>query len=159
MYSPREMFPMHKDCRLRGQAEPGSRKIKYSSSLFVSGWQGFCHTPSHSSKWVIKWMDEGYEEDMLLGPMCSQDTTPPPCSRFNAAEDSWKNAKRRMRQFLQRACNTFLRLGEQTYSPLMACACYYGALEQGVGVHWRICEIITALKCLSHCGHKANLAK
>ncbi len=64
---PGTMLSTHAAKQAEGRVGPGEEKMEYSSSLSVSGWQGFSSTPSHSSNEVIKWMNEAWKETCCWG--------------------------------------------------------------------------------------------
>lgn len=64
----------------------------------------------------------------------------------------------RMRQFLQYACNTFIRPGWDACRPFMVWARYDGAAGTG-GRFTEICGIVSVFRCLQYCSSIANLVK
>lgn len=146
-----------------GRVKLSQGRTRWSAAppFLVSGWQGFCSTPSHPSNEVIKWLNEAWKKTCCwvhYVPGMPLPTMQPLDFKDFAVEDRKKKLHIRMRQFLQYACNTFIRPGWDACWLFMVWARYDGAAGTG-GRFTHICGIVSVFLCLQYCSSIANLVK
>lgn len=146
-----------------GRVKLSQGRTRWSAAppFFVSGWQGFCSTPSHPSNEVIKWKNEAWKKTCCwvhYVPEMPLPTMQPLDFKDFAVEDRKKKLTQGWGNFCNMPATHLSDLGGMHAGCLWYELVMMGLLEEEEG-SLRFVKIISVFLCLQYCSSKTNLVK